>query len=136
MCKSHDKGGRVRKLCEVGCVACGVCERTCPFDAIAVKDGLAVVDHEKCTRCGLCAMACPYNCIWAKPKQVRALITDKCNGCTICEMACPVNAIAGEKKQLHVVDPEKCIACGICVSKCPREAIEMCEHKSALVKTA
>jgi len=136
MCKSHDKGKRVRNLCEVGCVACGVCERTCPFDAIAVKDGLAVVDHEKCTKCGLCAMACPYNCIWAKPKQVRALITDKCNGCTICEKVCPVNAITGEKKQLHLVDPERCIACGICVSKCPREAIEMCEHKLTLVKTA
>ncbi|UCD56725.1 MAG: RnfABCDGE type electron transport complex subunit B [Candidatus Hydrogenedentota bacterium] len=136
MCKSHDKGARVRKVCEVGCVACGVCERSCPFDAITVQDGLAVVEHSKCVKCGICVMMCPYNCIWGKPKQVRALITDRCNGCTICEKVCPANAVTGESKQLHVVDPDRCIACGLCVGKCPRDAIDMCEHEPALVKAA
>ena len=77
---------------------------------------------------------CPDNCIWRRPKDVRAFITDECNGCTICEKVCPVNAISGEKKQLYVVDPDRCIACGICVGKCPRNAVEMREHKPALEK--
>jgi RnfABCDGE-type electron transport complex B subunit len=136
MCKSHDKGAQVKKVCDVGCVACGICERTCPFEAITVQDGLAVIDHTKCTKCGLCVIACPYNCIWGKPKETRAFITDKCNGCTICEKVCPVNAITGEAKHLHVVDPDRCIACGICVGKCPREAIEMRERKASLAEAA
>ncbi len=136
MCKSHDKGARVKKICEVGCISCGVCERTCPYDAITVQDGLAVIDHTKCVKCGLCVRACPSDCIWGKPKEERAFITDECNGCTICEKVCPVNAITGEKKQLHVVDEERCIACGICVGKCPQDAIEMHERKPALVGTA
>jgi RnfABCDGE-type electron transport complex B subunit len=136
MCKSRDKGSTVKKICEVGCIACGICERSCPFNAITVQDGLAVVDHTKCTKCGLCVVLCPQNCIWRKPRQASAFITDECNGCTVCEKVCPVNAISGEKKQLHVVDPERCIACGICVGKCPREAIEMREHKPALEKVA
>jgi RnfABCDGE-type electron transport complex B subunit len=133
LCKSHDKGPAVRKVCEVGCVACGVCERSCPYEAISVKDGLAVVDHAKCQKCGICVMKCPYNCIWGKPKETRAFITDKCNGCAICEKTCPVNAIIGQPEQLHVVDPERCIACGICVGKCPRQAIEMRPHAQSSV---
>lgn len=136
MCKSRDRGAKVRKLCEVGCVACGVCERSCPYDAIAVHDGLAVIDRSKCMKCGICAIECPYSCIWRKPSEARAFITDRCNGCTICEKICPVNAITGQPKQLHEVNPERCIACGICVGKCPKQAIEMRKHKPALVEAA
>jgi electron transfer flavoprotein alpha subunit len=39
------------------CIGCGVCEETCTFDAIAVVDGIAVV-NEKCTLCGLCVDSC------------------------------------------------------------------------------
>lgn len=135
MCKSHDKGGTVKKICEVGCIACGACERSCPFNAITVQDGLAVVDHMKCTSCGLCVMICPQKCIWRKPKEGRAFITNECNGCTICGQICPVNAIEGERKELHSVVPDRCIACGICVGKCPRNAMEIRERKSILVET-
>ncbi len=39
------------------CIGCGVCEEVCTFDAIAVVDGVAVV-NEKCTLCGLCVDSC------------------------------------------------------------------------------
>ena len=39
------------------CIGCGVCEEVCTFDAIAVVDGVAVV-NEKCTLCGLCVDGC------------------------------------------------------------------------------
>lgn len=39
------------------CIGCGVCEANCPFGAISVVDGCAVVD-EACTLCGTCVDAC------------------------------------------------------------------------------
>jgi ferredoxin len=136
ICKSRDKGAQVRKVCDVGCVACGVCERSCPYEAVTVQAGLAVIDHEKCRKCGLCVKQCPYDVIQMKEKKARAFITETCNGCTICEKVCPVNAISGVLKQRHVVDPAKCIACEICVGKCPKNAIEMREAKRGEINRA
>ncbi len=39
------------------CIGCGVCEENCPFGAIRVVDGCAVVD-ESCTLCGTCVDGC------------------------------------------------------------------------------
>ena len=40
------------------CVACGICEETCPFGAISV-DQVARVNGTKCTGCGQCVAECP-----------------------------------------------------------------------------
>lgn len=46
------------------CVACGVCVKTCPKNAITIYRGCyAVTDTAKCVGCGLCAKACPAGCI-------------------------------------------------------------------------
>ena len=39
------------------CIGCGACEESCPFGAIEVVDGCAVVG-ENCTLCGTCVDAC------------------------------------------------------------------------------
>lgn len=39
------------------CIGCGVCESTCPFGAIMVVDGCAVVG-DGCTLCGTCVEGC------------------------------------------------------------------------------
>ncbi len=62
-CSSHEKGAVTRKQCTAGCIACTKCEKTCQYDAIHVKDGLAVIDYDKCTSCGDCIDVCPVNVI-------------------------------------------------------------------------
>ena len=62
-CNSHAKGGAVSKACNIGCLGCGKCERTCPNDAIKVTNNLARIDYSKCVSCGLCAEVCPRNLI-------------------------------------------------------------------------
>ncbi|MGI6039815.1 MAG: RnfABCDGE type electron transport complex subunit B [Eubacteriales bacterium] len=62
-CSSHEKGGALRKICNIGCIGCKICERTCQYDAIHVIDNLAVIDYEKCTGCGECALKCPRKLI-------------------------------------------------------------------------
>jgi NADH-quinone oxidoreductase subunit I len=55
------------------CIACRMCERTCPVDCIAMdvegKGKSAVVhdyrvDYTKCLFCNLCSEACPVDCLW------------------------------------------------------------------------
>ncbi|MDK2822701.1 MAG: electron transfer flavoprotein alpha subunit [Clostridia bacterium] len=41
------------------CIGCGACVQTCPFDALDLVDGIAVVNPEKCTDCGACVGVCP-----------------------------------------------------------------------------
>ncbi len=39
------------KSCNSGCLGYGTCAKVCPFDAIRVENGIAVVDKEKCKAC-------------------------------------------------------------------------------------
>ena len=63
MCSNKDKGAVANKVCTTSCIACGMCERTCKFDAIHVVDGVARVDYDKCKGCGMCAQKCPKKII-------------------------------------------------------------------------
>ena len=46
------------------CVACGVCKKACPREAITIYRGCyAQIDPKLCVGCGLCAKACPAGCI-------------------------------------------------------------------------
>ena len=63
MCSNQDKGAVANKVCTTSCIACGMCERTCKFDAIHVVNNVAVIDYTKCKNCTMCAKACPRNAI-------------------------------------------------------------------------
>jgi len=45
------------KINEKLCIGCGICETQCPFGAIEVIDGIAVVG-DSCTLCGACVEEC------------------------------------------------------------------------------
>jgi electron transport complex protein RnfB len=62
-CNSKDIGKTTRENCSKGCIACRICEKNCPVQAISVDNNLAAVDYTKCTNCGLCASKCPVKVI-------------------------------------------------------------------------
>ena len=62
-CSNKDKGPAVTKVCANSCIGCGMCQRTCKFDAIHVVDGVARIDYDKCKGCGMCAQKCPKHII-------------------------------------------------------------------------
>lgn len=63
MCANHEKGAVTRKQCDIGCIACMKCEKSCPEGAIHVVNYVARVDLDKCTACGICEKECPVGCI-------------------------------------------------------------------------
>ncbi|NCB63563.1 MAG: Fe-S cluster domain-containing protein [Clostridia bacterium] len=125
--------------CSYGCLGMGTCEKVCPFDAIHVQDGVAVVDEDKCKACNKCVDICPRHIIALEPYKTKKHVTIPCSskakgpavtkvctngciGCSMCAKACPKEAIA-MVDNLAVIDYEKCIGCGICAQKCPRKLI-------------
>lgn len=125
------------KLCGYGCIGLGTCAAHCPFDAIYIKDSVAVVDHKKCKGCGVCVSWCPKSIIklipfnsahWAgcsspdKGRDVRGYCEVGCIACRLCEKSCEVGAISIENNVARI-DYEKCVDCGKCVEKCPRGII-------------
>ena len=62
-CSNKDKGKTAMDVCKVSCIACGMCEKNCPKNAIKVTNNVAVIDYEKCDACGTCAEKCPRKCI-------------------------------------------------------------------------
>ena len=45
------------------CVACEACVGACPVGAIAIADGVAVVNEGDCIECGACIGECPSEAI-------------------------------------------------------------------------
>jgi dihydroorotate dehydrogenase subfamily 1 len=46
-----------------GCKGCGICVKTCPYEAITLINGKAFVNEERCDNCGLCISICPFQAI-------------------------------------------------------------------------
>ena len=125
------------KSCSKGCLGYGSCVKACPFDAIHVVNGIAVVDKEACKACGKCVEACPKHLISLIPYDAKVKVacssTEKgpvtmkscqvgCVGCGLCARNCPHQAVAVENF-LARIDYEKCENCGVCVEKCPKKSI-------------
>ena len=127
------------KMCNYGCLGYGSCVRACPFDAIHVIDGVAVVDKEACRACKACVNACPKHIIemvpydrktvhvacsnQAKGREVMDACDVGCISCKKCEKECPFEAIHVDTGVAHI-DYEKCKSCGKCVPVCPRGTIQ------------
>lgn len=133
------------KSCSFGCLGFGTCERVCPFDAIHVINGVAVVDKDACKACGKCVAQCPRQLIELVPyelehlvacssrekgKQVMNVCQAGCIGCRKCERACPADAISVTDNLAHV-DSSKCKNCGVCTLECPRKIITNIPKKQA-----
>ncbi len=92
------------QACKFGCLGFGDCVAACKFDALAIVDGLAIVDYKKCTGCGACSKACPRNLIEMVPFSYENIMTVACsskeNGKTTRSM-CKVG----------------CIGCGLCAKQ-------------------
>lgn len=68
-CMSVDDGKNTRKVCDVGCISCKLCQKNCPAGAINVDNFVASIDYDKCTGCDICTDKCPRHIIWSGEVQ-------------------------------------------------------------------
>lgn len=136
-CVAASKIGGGNRVCPNGCIGLGTCVAACPFSAISVVNGVAVVDYTKCEGCGVCVRACPKQIIKLIPfdsrhwvgcmsvddgKTTRKYCDVGCISCKLCEKNCPEQAIAVDNF-VAKIDYSKCSGCDKCVDKCPRHII-------------
>jgi electron transport complex protein RnfB len=66
LCNSNDKGGVVRKYCQIGCIACQICKKAAP-EAYVIEDFLARVDYPHAAKptagVEVAIAKCPTKCI-------------------------------------------------------------------------
>jgi dihydropyrimidine dehydrogenase (NAD+) subunit PreA len=53
------------------CTKCGVCKRSCFYDAISLTKAGAVIDSKKCDGCGMCVEVCPVDATSMVRPQIR-----------------------------------------------------------------
>jgi Pyruvate/2-oxoacid:ferredoxin oxidoreductase delta subunit len=49
------------------CNGCGICERTCSYQAMKMVNDIAELDLSLCERCGVCVSLCPTDAIKVEP---------------------------------------------------------------------
>jgi alcohol dehydrogenase class IV/Pyruvate/2-oxoacid:ferredoxin oxidoreductase delta subunit len=127
------------------CIGCTSCVKHCPVFAISGNQGEChIINEARCVACGVCGRVCPKNAIvdmeeqpsvamkranWPKPE----INIELCNACTICANDCTPGALQislpkfkGDiKVHVELAQPQKCLGCGICEQHCPFGAISM-----------
>lgn len=98
------------KGCRYGCLGMGSCAWACPFGAIEIIKGLAVVHNELCVGCGKCVETCPRRLIKLVPADAQVHIycsspekgPAKMKVCSVPCIACRKCVKAGEEGQFTV----------------------------------
>jgi ferredoxin len=114
---------------------------SCNYDAIHVRNGLAVVDYDKCIGCAACAKVCPHHLIEMVPfhqERMPAVLCSNpdfgadvkkacrvgCIGCSACRKAVPqVFEMQGKLARVKEECLEEPPDIGPAMEKCPTHCI-------------
>ncbi len=118
------------------CIFCGLCNRRCPADAIAVDRAAKswTIKRMSCVQCGNCVQNCPKQCLTMEGAYPIAGAEKRDE--VFCRTASPIPAVhtlapapAGGKpiapERVLVIDMSSCVLCGLCARRCPTGALKV-----------
>lgn len=142
------------------CIGCGLCvqSKSCPTNAISMKNGKAIIDADKCISCGICQngnqsnyKGCPVDAIStqivekkvvnltpqaSEKSQSKPIIEKKSN---TPQKAAKTDSVKVQSKEetvlskiIYYVESKTCISCRLCVSSCPTGAISIQNGKAVI----
>ena len=109
-CKSAALVAAGDKGCDYGCLGFASCARVCPFGAIEMKEGLAIVHPDLCVGCGKCVDVCPRKLIKLVPEKAKVHVfcsspekgPVKKKVCSVACIGCRKCVKAGEEGQMEI----------------------------------
>lgn len=60
------------------CIGCSHCMKSCPTEALRVRDGKAVIMPDRCIDCGKCFKACPTHAIYVQQDDFDSIFNFPC----------------------------------------------------------
>ena len=73
-CSTRSAGKEVKNICQVGCIACGLCARKDPNEAVVMERNLPVLDYQKAAGdFRVAAEVCPMNCFVVEQPALAAV---------------------------------------------------------------
>jgi electron transport complex protein RnfB len=138
-CKDAVQVAGGAKSCLYGCLGLGSCARACPFGAIEIRNGLAIVHPELCTGCGKCVATCPRKLIELVPASApihvfcnspdkggakRKICQAACIGCQKCVKASENGSMSmsGFLARANYENPPPASLAEVCPTQCLRAA--------------
>ena len=113
------------------CITCGICQRKCPTNAIAVDRNARTweIQRMQCVQCSSCVDNCPKKCLTMKPEYTTPSTEKVIDTFHIPEAPKPAAPAGGENAAKEgeggglKCDTESCVFCGLCAKNCPCSAI-------------
>lgn len=114
---------------EADCIACGICQKKCPANAIVVdrKERTWTIERMQCIQCGHCVMACPKKCLVMENQYTTPDTEKTVHTFQIPEKEKPAAPAGGAAAPAGdgglKCDTETCVYCTLCAKQCPADAI-------------
>ena len=114
------------------CIACGMCERACPTNAIEIDkaEGKWTIQRMQCIQCSACVDCCPKKCLTMENLYTIPDVVKVVDSYDIPKKA-PKKAddskaaAAGSPDDGDLTCADSCVFCGLCAKACPADAIEV-----------
>ena len=117
------------------CIACGMCERACPTNAIEIDkaEGKWTIQRMQCIQCSACVDCCPKKCLTMENLYTIPDVVKVVDTFDIPKKAPKKAAPAGDAKAAPASSPDdgdltcadSCVFCGLCAKACPADAIKV-----------
>jgi len=128
------KGLGVYRIDGAECFSCGLCKKTCAFNAVKeTKEGF-YIDRDSCTKCKACYLVCPIGAVKIGARVIPWVVPEQCEGCSDCVHACPVQGLKMYETENEGIfipwlsDPDECVSCGKCAAVCASSGVAMTTH--------